>query len=371
MKAIKICHVTNTHPRYDGRILYKECVSLASFGYDVTLLVCDNLKNEIINKVKIVSTNDIFKKRIHRFFKSKKSLKLKINEINADVFHLHEPDLLLLAKYLKKKGKKVIFDSHEDYPVLFLERKWIPRFLRPMLSKLYSFYEKSILEILDGVITVSPHIEKRLKRANKNVVTITNYPIINELPLKKHFNKEICFAGGVKDFWNHENIIIAISKIEDIKYKIAGKGENNYIENLKTLDGYNKVEMLGYLNHESIKKIYSEASIGMCICSYRPNVGYKEGSLGITKIFEYMANGLPIICTDFEIFKTIIDKYKCGFYVRPDDVNEIREKIELIINNDKLKHTMSKNAFKAAKEEFNWHSQEKYLLDFYKGILKK
>ena len=45
-------------------------------------------------------------------------------------------------------------------------------------------------------------------------------------------------------------------------------------------------------------------------------MGYKKGTLGNNKIFEYMYYGLPIICTDFDLWKEIIDKYKCGIYVK-------------------------------------------------------
>lgn len=370
MKKEKICHITNTHPRYDGRILYKECVSLTK-DYDVILLVCDSLDDEIVDGVNIISTNMVFKNRIERFIKSKRILKSKINEINADIYHLHEPDLLMLVKFLKKKGKKVIFDSHEDYPVLISEKKWIPKIFRSTISYFYKIYEKTICKKIDGIITVSPHIEKRLKKINNSIEIITNYPFIDIKSPKKKFKREICFAGGIKDYWNHENIILAISEISNIKYKIAGKGDTKYIEKLRNLDIHKKTQMLGHLNEEQIIKLYSESSIGLAICSYISNMGYREGSLGNTKLFEYMANGLPVICTDFEMFKKIIDKYKCGFYVNPYDVDDIREKINLILDNDSLKKQMSENAYRAAKEEFNWGTQEKKLLKFYKGILKK
>ena len=63
---MKICHVTSSHPRYDGRIFEKECTSLAN-KYDVTLLCSDNMKDETKNNVYIKSIGVNNKSKINRF----------------------------------------------------------------------------------------------------------------------------------------------------------------------------------------------------------------------------------------------------------------------------------------------------------------
>ena len=71
---IKVCHMTTVHDRYDSRILKKECVSLANAGYDVTLLVADNLPDESFKNVKISSIDFSPKNRFDRIFNSKKQM---------------------------------------------------------------------------------------------------------------------------------------------------------------------------------------------------------------------------------------------------------------------------------------------------------
>ena len=116
---MKVCHVTSAHNRYDGRIFLKQCTSLAK-KYDVTLLCCDTLENEIKNNVKIVSINRKFNNVFERIFLSKKNLRNKCVEIDADIYEFHDSELLSLAKYMKKKGNKVIFDSHEDLSLIHI-----------------------------------------------------------------------------------------------------------------------------------------------------------------------------------------------------------------------------------------------------------
>ena len=111
----RVCHVTSVHPRYDVRIFLKECVSLAKAGYEVTLLCADNLPAEIRDGVTIKSVDYFPSGRIKRILGAKKAMLKGALEIDADIYHLHDPELLPVALSLKNRGKIVIFDSHEEY----------------------------------------------------------------------------------------------------------------------------------------------------------------------------------------------------------------------------------------------------------------
>ena len=69
----KVCHITSAHKRYDVRIFFKQCKSLAKHGYDVTLLVSDEKENEEIDGVKIISIKFKPKNRIDRFINVRKN----------------------------------------------------------------------------------------------------------------------------------------------------------------------------------------------------------------------------------------------------------------------------------------------------------
>lgn len=366
----KVCHVTSAHPRYDVRIFHKECKSLANNGFDVTLLVNDNLPNESIDGVKIVSTQMKPKNRYERMVKSKMKIKTLMLEIDADIFHFHDPELLPEAAWIKKKGKKVIFDFHEDVSQQILFKTWIPGKLRKTVSSIYKSYEKNKAKSFDAIVTVTPKFVERLKMINPNTIMVTNYPIItkennknNEVPK----NKAICFAGGISSQWNHENIINAIKSIEGVEYILAGSGSQEYIEKLQKLEGWDKVRYLGRISHDEVVKIYNESMIGMTLLSNNTQVG-DEGTLGNTKIFEFMEAGLPVICSKNKIWKDIVENNKCGIPIDPENVTEITSAITKIITNPKLASEMGVNGKKAVCNEFNWETQEKVLLDLYKSM---
>ena len=80
--------------------------------------------------------------------------------------------------------------------------------------------------------------------------------------------------------------------------------------------------------------------------------------------------GLPVVCSDFTLWKNIVDKYKCGIYVNPNSTKEIKNAINYLILNKEKAYEMGQNGISAVKEEFNWNSQEERLLSVYRNILK-
>lgn len=362
----RICHVTSAHSRYDGRIFLKQCTSLVK-KYDVTLLCCDTLKNEIKNNVKIVSINKKFNNIFERMFLSKKYLKNKCLEIDADVYEFHDSELLSLVKYVKKKDKKVIFDSHEDYPALFLEREWIPNVFRKILKIIYEKYETKVLKKVDYVLCASDHIKNRIEKINRNCVVIPNYPILDKIEKISNESNDIklCFAGGISEDWNHKAIVNAIQELDNVKYLIAGNCSDEYKDKLKKIDVNNKVEFLGRLKYDDVKKLYSECDIGIALCSYRPNVDYKNGSLGITKIFEYMMFELPVIFTDFTVYKDINNKKQFGLSVNPNSEDDIKVAINYFKKNRKKIEEYGKNGRELVTNDYNWNILEKELFDIY------
>lgn len=366
---IKVCHVTSAHNRYDVRIFHKECKSLASNGYDVTLLVNDNLPDEYIDGVNIISTNYSPQNRYQRMISSKKQIKRRIIEVDSDIYHLHDPDLLPIGNKLKRLGGKVIFDSHEDVPNQITDKSWIPLLIRNLIANVYKSYEKYSTKKYDAVISVTPHIVERFSKINPNSIMITNYPIINPDPDKnivRNPNNAICFAGGINQQWNHDIIILAIEKIKGIKYILAGKGKKDYLESLERLPGWSNVDYRGKVPHQEVKEIYAQAMAGIAL-NYS-NQAKGEGTLGNTKLFEYMAAQLPVICSDYKLWKEIIEGNQCGICINPNNEDEIKNAILYILNNSKEAQEMGKNGRKAVLERYNWKLQEKTMLDLYRQL---
>lgn len=364
---VRICQVTSVHSRYDVRIFQKIAKSVAANGYDSCVLVCDNLSDEVKDGVSFFSVCFIAKNRMDRILNSWKMLYKKALEINADIYHLHDPELLKLGIKLKKAGKKVVFDSHEDYYYKINEKEWLPKPLRKIVRFVYGHIEKRCLKRFDGLVSVTPHIVERLSRINKNTVMVTNYPTKLSVPNNRK-ERIICFAGGVSSIYNHDKIIAAIEDIDDVRYCIAGNIDDKYKETLTKIPGYNKVEFLGRLSYDKVLDLYSRSTLGIVTYSYCESLGGKLGTLGVLKLFEYIQCNVPMIATDFELWKPIVEGNGVGICVDPNNVLEIRQAIYKLLNDKNFREECIENCNKI-KNAYSWASQEPILLEFYNRLI--
>ena len=359
----RICHITSVHKFPDIRIFYKECKSLAE-KYEV-FLIAPNTKDCVLYNVKVCGVK-LSSNRLVRVFQLKKVYKRAI-DIDADIYHLHDPELIQMGLKLKKKGKKVIFDSHEDIPLDIAEKKWIPYLLRYPLSQYYSFLQRYVFVKFDALISVTPSIVDKLKRINPNTYQVTNYPPISTFIDERKWKRSVCFAGLISPSWLHHKIVESLTNL-DVIYSIAGRGSEKYITRLKEGENGEKVNYVGSLKQSAVRAFIQESSIGIALYDYLPSFGYKQGSLGNNKIFEYMAAGIPIVITDFVLWKEIIDKYHCGICVNPHSPKEISSAIRFLLDNPNKCKEMGDNGRKAVCEYYNWSSQEKILFDVYESI---
>ncbi len=370
-KNKRICHITSGHFVWDNRIFKKECSSLAANGYDVTLIGIDNTSyHDIKSGVKIIALFIPVKNKIQRMIKRSKAIYNESLKIDAAIYHFHDIELFPYGLKLKRKGAKVIFDCHEDYFEYFKDVKWYPKIIGIIISAIVKKLLTIFLKKFDAVITVTPHIIDKFAPFTDCLHMITNYPIIenNNTQLfsrAEYLNRknELVYAGILHAQSNQEIILLALSKIPNINYNIAGLVFDDYKKIIIKNPSWDKVNYYGYISLEELSKIYKKSTIGIILLDYLGNVGYHKGSLGVVKIFEYMKFGLPIICTDYEIWKSkIIDKYKCGICVNPKNIDEVQKAIQYLCENREIAYQMGQNAQRAVIEEFNWNTQSKILL---------
>lgn len=372
---IKICHLTTAHSRYDDRIFIKECTSLANAGYDVTLLVADGKLDEIKNGVNIISVSDIPKSRFQRIIKSSNVMYKKAIEVNAEIYHLHDPELLPLARRLKKAGKKVIFDSHENYPAQIKVKGYIPYILRKVISGIYKTYETGTAEMIDAVITPCTFFDgvDIFKGRCKKTEVISNAPLLSEFYDKyQDTNKEnkvpsVCHVGGLTHSRGITHLIKAAYKA-NIKLILGGKfTPAGYEAEVTQMPEYSCVDYRGHLTRDQVLKVYQESTIGAATIL---NIGqYNTGDNFATKVYEYMSMGLPVILSHYPYAEKMLEKYNFGITVDPADVDEIAAAIRYIIDNPDIAKKMGENGRRAVLEEFNWGIEEKKLFALYNRLL--
>ena len=366
----KVCHLTCVHQRFDGRIFRKECQSLQAAGYAVSLIVADGKGDQVSDNISIYDVG-IENGRINRFFKTTQKVAKRAIELNCDVYHFHDPELIFTGLKLKRLGKKVIFDMHENVPVDIEEKEYIPPVLRNVISFFYRKLEIYAVKRFDGIVSTRESINQRLEKYNSNIVLVTNFPIVDQrIEKEKSGPPSICFAGAVMTKWRHKEIIKAIENIDNIKYQLAGPAVDVYLDELKRLKGWSKVNYFGKVPFEKVIEMYKKQTVGVAIYVYCKNMDGRTGNLANTKLFEYMNWEIPIVCTDFSLWKRIVvDELQCGICVNPYDVKAITKAISYLLENPDTAVQMGKNGRKAVLSTYNWDTQAQKLLMLYQTVI--
>lgn len=368
-KDIKICHLTSAHPPYDIRIFHKECVSIAEQGFSV-YLICAGAENEVKKGVNILGVKKN-NSRIGRMFFTVWRVYKKAIEVNARIYHFHDPELMLVALLLKQKGKKVIYDVHEDVPRQILGKHWINKYLRKTISFLIENIENNVSRRLDYIIVATPFIRKRFIEINNKCIDICNYPITKDEDFSsinwEDKKNELCYIGLIT---KSRGIVETLKAIEDTPYRLnlAGKYSPESLRNeLAKMRGWSNVNELNYVGREKIMEILSNSKAG--IVTLHPQINYLD-SLPI-KMYEYMLAGIPVIASDFPLWKEIIEGNNCGICVNPNNPTAIRGAIDKIFQEEEMAILMGKNGREAVLKEYNWENQKINLINIYLYLLKK
>ncbi len=366
----KICHISINHPRYDQRIVEKECLSLKMAGYDVYVIANDNLDDEVYKGIKIISIDMPLGTKLKRFKAIKRALTVAL-DLNADIYHIHEPDLLMIALKLKAHKKIVIFDSHEYYRDQINFRGINSNLGKRIIRKIYTCYEKYYIKRIDAVIfptdeyIVNNEIIAPFRYEAKKVIYIGNYP--KDIILRKNNNSNnkftLCYAGRLSDSRGITNLIQACYKT-DCKLILAGIFDTIEYKNRITEDKcFSCVDYLGRCSLDEVYNIYSKSDVGVSLLK---NIGqYYKGRNLPTKLYEYMQCSLPIICNDSPYIIELNEKYNFCITVNPDNIDEIVKAIMLLKDNSEYRKKLGENGYKLMSNKFKWENDAQKLIEFY------
>lgn len=366
---MKVCHFTSAHKSDDIRIFHKECVSLAEAGYDVYLIAA-NTEEKVIDGVSIINVDKPTSGRFSRMLKTSKAVYKKAISIDADVYHFHDPELLRFALRLKRKGKKVIYDAHEDVPKQILGKYWINKYLRKTVALVFRLFENFISKRLDCVITATPHIRDRFLKVNKNTVDVNNFPLMKELLVPSDWSlkkNEVCYVGGITQIRGLHFVVESFLYLENIKLNLVGSfshNTNEFENGMKALLSWEKVNFYGQVSRKEVGDIFSNSKAGLVTFLPLPNHMDSQPN----KIFEYMSAGIPVVASDFPLWKEIIEVGNCGICIDPEQPTKIAEAIQKIIDNPNMAQEMGANGRKLVIERYNWDIEKLKLLEIYSRL---
>ena len=371
-RAVRVFHITTVHPPFDTRIFHKEAKTLAQAGYEV-VLIAQHDGDGMVDGVKIVAL-PMPRNRFARIFGfTWRAFHIALRE-RADVCRFHDPELLPIGVLLKIfTGAKVIYDVHEDVPEQILTKHWIPRLLRRPLAGVFNAFEKLLARALDAVVVATEGIAEKF--AHLKPIVVHNYPDLGMLPkpcTRSGGGKEkvLVYIGGISEIRGAMEMVQALehlSPVWDIRLDLIGKFEPPDLEQeLQALPGYRRVRFLGWMPPERVYTHLENADVGLVCLHPEPRFMIAWP----VKLFEYMAAGLPVVASNFPLWKEIVEGNRCGVTVDPLDPKAIAQAIEYLLTHPEEAHQMGENGRRAVEEKYNWEREKEKLLELYEQLLK-
>lgn len=366
--SIKVCHLTSAHKASDVRIFLKECSSLHRAGFEVHLVVAAGT-DQVRNGVFISAVNSIPPGRFQRIFRTAGKVYRKALMLDADVYHIHDPELLPYALKLRRKGKRVVYDVHEDVPVQIMGKHWINPFLRKLVSSLFRKYENYVAKRMSLIVAATPFIRQRFALLNENTIDVCNYPLPEEVKSPAPWEKKeaaVCYIGSISRIRGIVEIITAVEKTDCTLHLAGDYSPPSLREELVKLPGWGKVKEYGFVDRSAITEILGICKAGLV--TLYPQINYLD-SLPI-KMFEYMLSGIPVIASDFPMWKSIVEEHKCGLCVDPKNPDLIAEAISTLMSDSARARTMGENGRAAVFKYYNWANEEVKLEKAYRKLVE-
>ncbi len=316
LAGLRALHLTTVHGPMDVRIFHKEARALARAGARAETLAP--------------------RKRLPRARRPLAAVRLarSARARDADVYHLHDPELLPIGLWLARTtGRAVIYDAHEYLESTVRTKRWIPVALRRPAAALSGRAERALAQRLDGVVAANGDLAARFAAAGATeAVAVTNAPWGADFPapLPLPVDPIVLYVGGLGPLRGLPVMKEAFLRLEVPRAKLllAGPGEPGALPP--------GVEALGPVSPAAVPSLLAAARVGWVPLQRHGNYDRAVP----TKLVEAMAAGRPVVASDLGTMSFIVRAAGCGLVVPPDDPDAHAEALRLLLTDDALAQRM-------------------------------
>jgi glycosyltransferase involved in cell wall biosynthesis len=367
-----VVHLTSVHDHWDHRIFSKECRTLADAGYSVTLIAPKDV-DTVIDGIRIHAV-PLPKNRVERMTRTMRRVYQAALQEDADLYHFHDPELIFVGLMLKLRGKRVVYDVHEDMVRTMLRKGWLPvplRLMRPALAWAVGVLEGMAVRLFDSAVLVIPMRDRGFP-PNKSVL-VRNFPFTEQFTSSGspyHSRPPlVAYVGGVSLSRGASDMVRAMALLPkdlDARLAIAGWFQPPSLErDLRGLPGSERVDLLGEQSREAVATLLGNARVGLCML--HPVPGYPESYP--VKLFEYMAAGIPVIASDFPAWREIVEGAGCGIVIEPQQPSALAEALASLLVKPELAAAMGERGRQATTDRYHWGSEGRRLVMLYDRLL--
>src|SRR6266508_890759 len=341
---MRIAIITTVHPPLDIRIFHKDAISLERAGHSIILLAMDGMNTEETCRLNNI-TYKCLGNATSRLGRPKLWYRLMklLSPLDVDVWHFHDPELLpilICLRYILRRRVQIIYDAHEDVPKDILDKTWIAPSMRRIVSKIAGWVEGWGIRHCDYVIAATDSIGIHLSHSTNKYVVVHNYPILQtqinlDRPVNGNRPIRVIYQGNLTRMRGVKEVVQAMDLIQDNNVELVLLGQiypEDFKREIQEIAG-NNVVIQGKVPFDQVPAYLQNSDIG--IINFLPYANQIKTMPN--KLFEYMQTGLPVIASDFPLWRAIIEESDCGCLVDPNNPESIAQAINYLASNRELR----------------------------------
>lgn len=359
----RILHLSTVHPASDPRILEKQAAAMVAAGHDVTVIAREStgLGDRGLDLGVVIDPLPVAEGRRERLI-DQLGLQARIDGYAPDLVVVHDPELLPFANWLKRAPIKVVYDAHEDLPLQLLSKPWIPEWARTPAAMAAMLSQKPLMARLDGLMAATEPVAESL---GLPATVVRNYPDLRALPKPravKDREKILAYVGALSEIRGLFEMLDLLEQLPDYRLRLVGRWESDALKrSAQAHPAWDRVEATGPLPHGEALEAVGTASLGLCLLHSRPN--YLEALP--TKLFEYMALGIPVLASNFRLWREIVEEAGCGAVADPQKPASVLAQAKGVLR----ARGLGRKGRKAVEQRYNWQGESERLLRFIDSLL--
>ncbi|MBD2751876.1 glycosyltransferase [Spirosoma validum] len=371
MKKLRILHVSTAHQPQDPRIVFKQCQTLAG-SYDV-FCALPNADPTIASGIHFIRL-PYYQRVIWRTLLTCPLVLLRCLWLRPALVHVYVPEFLPFAYVFRWLGAKVIYEVQEN-----LHKKMhLKTYNRGYVSEtVFRWFDRLARRHFYFIFTEHGYLDTYI-RLSKPYEVIYNYPLLSLLepfrrPYQPNLEKPVFFYIGWLSFERaFDTLVESLARLKSTypTFQVHLFGQRTFTDaDLDRLPAFEKIRtnliFHGYKDQREAFSYTVHATVGLALL--KPVGDYPDSYT--TKLFEYMALSLPVVTSDFLLYKDVVERHKCGFCVSPNDPAQISAAIAYLIEHPNEACAMGQRGRMAVEKEYNWSTEAQKLLNFYTHIL--
>jgi hypothetical protein len=328
--------VTTAHPWGDPRVFERELATCLEWGLETHVFMAAPVPGHREgwsgSSRLVIHPLPRARGRLGRFAGALAAWRAVLRAGPFGLVQFHDPELLPAMAFLGLlcPDTYTLYDVHEDLALQVVSKGYLPPWSRPAVSRLASWLLRLARSCFSGFAPATEAIARDWPGERTRVVH--NYPkaLYGGPPVPLDRSRILYVGALTRDrgiLTALEAMRLARREVEGLTLELVGRLEEPGVrEAVLAAQGEGWCRHFPWMPAADLVRHAAGAGIGLVVL--RPLPSYLE-SLP-TKLFEYMAMGIPVLASDFPLWRGLVEDSGAGRVVRPEPEAMARALVEMI-----------------------------------------